>query len=70
MGSVILRFTNPRYTDIEIKESDQFQIAGVACAFGKAANANKIRLQQLDCPRDKGMAGFRHMLMDLRIPAL
>lgn len=28
-GQVILRSTNPRYADIEVKETDQFQIAGV-----------------------------------------
>lgn len=28
-GQIILRSTNPKYPDIEVKETDQFQIAGV-----------------------------------------
>jgi SOS-response transcriptional repressor LexA len=36
-GSVILRSGNPNYSDIEIKETDQFQIAGVVLSIVEGA---------------------------------
>jgi DNA polymerase V len=36
-GQVILRSTNPRYADIEVKETDQFQIAGVVLRIVEGA---------------------------------
>jgi DNA polymerase V len=36
-GRVILRSTNPRYTDIDIKETDQFVIAGVVLRIVEGA---------------------------------
>ena len=35
-GRVILRSTNPKYTDIEIAETDQFLIAGVVVPTRKS----------------------------------
>jgi DNA polymerase V len=37
MGCVILRAANPRYPDIEVKETDQFQIAGVVLRIVEGA---------------------------------
>ena len=36
-GQLILRSTNPKYADIEVKETDQFQIAGVVLRIVEGA---------------------------------